>query len=109
MDRRYLTPEIESLAFGSFKMPFLSGPRKVGKTTLSKLLLGETELGAYYSWDDVVFRRQWVKDPKELVPAGKPNCKPLVISRRATTGRTREKAISRCDTYVTRRNVSWIS
>ncbi|MDX2055667.1 MAG: ATP-binding protein [Polyangiaceae bacterium] len=79
MDRRYLTPEIESLAFGSFKMAFLSGPRQVGKTTLSKLLLGERELGAYYSWDDVVFRRQWVKDPKELVPAGKPNCKPLVI------------------------------
>jgi hypothetical protein len=50
-------------------MAFLSGPRQVGKTTLARGLLAERDAGRYTNWDDVEVRRQWVRDPKRLVPA----------------------------------------
>jgi predicted AAA+ superfamily ATPase len=60
-------------------MAFVSGPRQVGKTTLAKALLKERRSGAYHTWDDVIVRRQWTKDPKLLVPSSIPERKPLVI------------------------------
>lgn len=49
-------------------MALVTGPRQVGKTTLALELLKETENGKYYNWDDVEFKRNWIKDPKKLVP-----------------------------------------
>jgi len=49
----------------SLKMAFISGPRQVGKTFLSQRLLSSPE--NYKSWDDVSFKKQWTKNPVELV------------------------------------------
>ncbi len=59
---------IEEIAFRHGKMAFVTGPRQVGKTTLAQQLLAKTPEGRYYSWDDPTFRREWVKDPKKLIP-----------------------------------------
>lgn len=48
---RYLSPFIRKDLKG--KMVFLSGPRQVGKTTLSlQLLKGDKSHPAYFNWDD---------------------------------------------------------
>lgn len=59
---------IETLAFAHEKMAFVTGPRQVGKTTLAQQLIERRHGGRYFNWDDVVFRRQWIKDPKQFVP-----------------------------------------
>ena len=59
---------VERLAFGHGKMAFLAGPRQVGKTTLARQLLPASPAGLYFTWDDPVFRRAWLKDPAALVP-----------------------------------------
>lgn len=52
---RYLTPLIrEDLAE---KMVFLGGPRQVGKTTLSRRVLGHFKSDAYYSWDNAQHKK----------------------------------------------------
>lgn len=58
---RYLLNTIASDALNDHKMAFISGPRQVGKTTLSKQLLMHSE--NYFTWDDVKFKRQWIKNP----------------------------------------------
>jgi uncharacterized protein len=63
---RYLSKYIKELSFSSKKMAFLSGPRQSGKTTLGKGLVKERLQAAYYSWDDINFRRLWVKDPSQF-------------------------------------------
>ncbi len=68
MRTRYLEPAIEELSFADHKMAFVSGPRQCGKTTLAKRIL-QRRGGAYHNWDDVPFRRRWVKDPKGTLPA----------------------------------------
>jgi hypothetical protein len=62
---------IRAAALRHRKMAFITGPRQVGKTTLARQLLPED--GVYYTWDDVEFRRQWIRDPKVLIsqPAGR--------------------------------------
>ncbi len=78
MKKRYLTPLIEDFCFNDHKMCFVSGPRQCGKTTLSKQLLKARYAGQYYNWDDVNFRRVWVKNPSDIIPA--PSKKvPLII------------------------------
>jgi len=69
MKTRYLQAPLEQLCFSSHKMAFVSGPRQCGKTTMAKLLLAQRPSGLYRNWDDVVFRRQWVKNPSAIVPA----------------------------------------
>lgn len=59
---------INKTAFKNNKMAFVSGPRQVGKTTLAQLLLEERGEGKYFNWDDIEFKRQWMKDPKKLIP-----------------------------------------
>ena len=78
MKTRYLQAPLEQLCFSSHKMAFVSGPRQCGKTTMAKLLLSNRPSGLYRNWDDVVFRRQWVKNPSAIVPApGKTT--PLIV------------------------------
>lgn len=59
---------IERLAFANDKMAFLTGPRQVGKTTLAQGMLAKQKSDKYFNWDDVAFRREWLKDPKALIP-----------------------------------------
>ena len=59
---------IEKLAFDNDKMAFVTGPRQVGKTTLARQLLSEYRSDRYFNWDDVEFKRKWIKDPKSFVP-----------------------------------------
>ena len=37
------------------------GHERCGKTTFVKTLLAERGAGAYWNWDDIEFRRRWVK------------------------------------------------
>jgi predicted AAA+ superfamily ATPase len=65
MKKRYLTEVVERIALKRGKMAFVSGPRQVGKTTLSKLIRGSA--GGYYgNWDDIDFRRAWTKSPRQI-------------------------------------------
>lgn len=47
-------------------MAFLSGPRQAGKTTVGRLFMSERAQSRYATWDDVEFRRQWVKSPRQV-------------------------------------------
>ena len=67
IEKRYLTPFLESLALQRGKMAFLSGPRQAGKTTLGKNMLKTLGRGHYYTWDDIEFRRVWTKNPKRTI------------------------------------------
>lgn len=42
----------------SSKMVFVAGPRQVGKTTLARQILAESEAGVYLSWDNREDRRE---------------------------------------------------
>lgn len=79
MKTRYLQVPLEQLCFSSHKMAFVSGPRQCGKTTMAKLLLAQRPSGIYRNWDDVVFRRQWVKNPSAIVPSPDKNATPLIV------------------------------
>lgn len=78
MKTRYLEQSIEDFSFADGKMAFVSGPRQCGKTTLAKMLLRRHD-GCYRNWDDVTFRREWIKDPKRTLPASFGNRTPLAI------------------------------
>jgi predicted AAA+ superfamily ATPase len=80
MRTRYLARPIQELAFEpAHRIALISGPRQCGKTTLSKMLLKKRGAGAYQSWDDVVFRRAWSKDPKSVVPPSHNRETPLLV------------------------------
>jgi predicted AAA+ superfamily ATPase len=79
MKKRTLTGSIQELSSGGSKMALVSGPRQCGKTTLAKMLLRERKSGAYFNWDDPVFRRAWVKGPGSLVPAAEARRTPLLV------------------------------
>lgn len=65
--RPYYQRFLHDIPFRHGKMAFIAGPRQVGKTTFAEHLLQEMR-GKYYTWDDVEFKRQWIKDPKLLIP-----------------------------------------
>ncbi len=65
MKNRYLTEIIRKDALKDKKMAFISGPRQVGKTTLGKQLLKNSN--NYFSWDDTKSRRVWTKSPEKLL------------------------------------------
>ena len=67
MKSRYLSSYLRELSLARMKMAFLTGPRQVGKTTLAKTLLQKQGSGTYYNWDDIEFRRKWVKHPRSIV------------------------------------------
>ncbi len=64
--RRYLYSEIQQLALKRNKMAFISGPRQVGKTTLSRDLKSEFAQSSYKNWDESEFRRLWTKSPNQV-------------------------------------------
>lgn len=65
--KRYLYHEILKLALRRNKMAFVSGPRQVGKTTLSKSYTEDFDQVVYRNWDESAFRKQWTKDPAGVV------------------------------------------
>ena len=83
MEDRYLRASIDRLAFGNGKMAFVSGPRQAGKTTVGRLFMAERGRSRYATWDDVEFRRQWVKSPRQAVvfdeTADKTGRPPLIV------------------------------
>lgn len=76
---RYITADLVELCFDANKMAFVSGPRQVGKTTMAKTILAERGAGAYFNWDETVFRRLWTKNPSLVIPMQENTTKPLVI------------------------------
>lgn len=77
--KRYLAPMVEEICFSSGKMAFVSGPRQAGKTTMAKQLLKQRGAGHYYNWDELKFRRLWVKDPSQIISESNGHMKPLII------------------------------
>lgn len=74
---RNIKDPILSLALNRNKMAFLSGPRQVGKTTLAKSLLSESQSRLNYkSWDQSTFRKLWSKSPaliaEQIIESGNP-------------------------------------
>lgn len=67
---RYLVDPVFHDALGAGKMAFISGPRQVGKTTLALQIARKYPDKIYRNWDDVSFRRQWVKEPSSIPTAG---------------------------------------
>jgi len=67
MKTRYLQKAVEELAFADGKMAFVSGPRQAGKTTLGEMLAETRKTSRYFNWDDLDFRRLWVKSPKSIL------------------------------------------
>lgn len=59
---RYLEAAIRADSLKKGKITLISGPRQVGKTTLSKALLNASE--NYFSYDQESFRRAWAKSPE---------------------------------------------
>lgn len=68
MEKRYLEDLIIEDAMASHKIAFVSGPRQVGKTTLSKSILKRINgnVNQYFNYDDDEFRKVWIKSPKVL-------------------------------------------
>jgi hypothetical protein len=66
VEPRYLEASIGDLAFRFGKMAFVSGPRQCGKTTLARRLMEGRSERRYGNWDDVEFRRTWVRTPRPL-------------------------------------------
>jgi len=77
--QRYLTESIKSLALKRHKIVFISGPRQVGKTSLSKRFLVERSNGAYWNWDSLEFKRLWAKSPASIVATLNRSPTPIVI------------------------------
>lgn len=64
--KRYLYSDIQTLALDRNKMAFISGPRQVGKTTLSKFYIKDFDQALYKNWDESLFRKLWTKSPNDL-------------------------------------------
>jgi len=79
---RSLTHLLSDVHFPGGRMAFVVGPRQVGKTTLAREMLrarGSSDL--YRTWDDLAWRRAFVRDPYGFVDAYRPRTpgrRPLV-------------------------------
>lgn len=67
--KNYITRDVESYGFDETligrHMVFLAGPRQVGKTSLAKNLLAETECKPlYFNWDDIRVRQAYFSDSR---------------------------------------------
>ncbi|MFN9065891.1 MAG: ATP-binding protein [Bdellovibrionales bacterium] len=66
MKSRYLSQALKKLSLDRHKMAFISGPRQVGKTTLSKSFKSSFDVFIYKNWDESDFRKLWVKSPNQI-------------------------------------------
>ena len=64
---RYLGHAIKKLAFDRQKMAFISVPRQVGKTTITRLLSINFDQVGYYNWDQTTFKKRWTTNPDSIV------------------------------------------
>jgi predicted AAA+ superfamily ATPase len=64
--KRYLYSSIKELALARHKMALISGPRQVGKTTLSRSFDSDYDQSIYKNWDESTFRRIWTKSPNAI-------------------------------------------
>ena len=79
MWHRHLKNAVDEFCFGDHKIAMVSGPRQCGKTTFAKMLLHERSEGRYFNWDDVEFRRLWVKTPSSIIPKQSGERTPLLV------------------------------
>lgn len=63
---RYICKDIIDLALKRNKMAFISGPRQVGKTTLSKSYQKDFDQFIYKNWDESTFRKMWTMSPNSI-------------------------------------------
>lgn len=95
LKRSLLAQKIQETAFKNGKMAFVTGPRQVGKTTLSLEIAKNYSRHQYHILDDIPFRKQWMKDPKSIIEMT-PGPKPLVILdelHKAPSWKTRLKGL----------------
>lgn len=82
MDRA-LAHLLEKGHFPHRRMAFLTGPRQVGKTTLARTLLEQRESADLYrTWDDLQWRREFVRAPYAFLDDYRPKIaggRPLVV------------------------------
>ncbi len=64
--KRSLINTIQQFCLESKKMAFISGPRQVGKTTLSNQLSEGYDQKKYITWDDQRIRKQWASNPSHF-------------------------------------------
>lgn len=69
MVKRSIIQSIEQLALSRSKMAFVSGPRQVGKTTLTRQLGKYFNTVVYHNWDQDSVAKAWAKDPEMLLSA----------------------------------------
>ncbi|MBI5584714.1 MAG: ATP-binding protein [Deltaproteobacteria bacterium] len=81
--QRSLELLLEKEHFPHRKIAFVVGPRQVGKTTLARSLLTQrrsTDL--YRNWDDLAWRREFVREPYGFIDAFRPKAadkRPLAV------------------------------
>ncbi|QQR80190.1 MAG: ATP-binding protein [Deltaproteobacteria bacterium] len=95
LSRTLLAKKIKETAFKNGKMAFVTGPRQVGKTTLSLEIGKSYPKSQYYIWDDTPFKRQWATDPKSIIEMNQ-GPKPLIILdelHKAPSWKTRLKGL----------------
>lgn len=78
MKTRELQAAIDELCFSDHKMALVSGPRQCGKTTMARMMAATRSAAAYKNWDDVVFRREWLRNPRAVIPLNRRSV-PLVV------------------------------
>ncbi|MBP8303514.1 MAG: ATP-binding protein [Phycisphaerae bacterium] len=81
--KRTLEKLLDLEHFPHARMAFVVGPRQVGKTTLAQSLLAKRRSADLYrSWDDLQWRREFVREPYAFVDAYRPKGaagKPLAV------------------------------
>jgi predicted AAA+ superfamily ATPase len=76
---RYLNEIIKDECLRHDKMAFISGPRQVGKTTLSKSLAHNYKVSRYENWDDLAFRKIWAASRNTLLEINSANKYLLIL------------------------------
>ena len=79
MRERSIARAVAEFAFADHKIAMVSGPRQAGKTTMARMLLKQRPTGIYRNWDQIVFRREWARDPSAIVPPAGGAKAPLVV------------------------------
>ena len=79
MIKRSIKTNIKEICFPNKKMAFISGPRQVGKTTLSKQIANDFKQSKYLTWDNPKIRKQWMTDPTAFISEFNQNKPALLV------------------------------